>query len=70
MKYKKAEGTRYPENLKWRIRLFAAGISVKDMAMELGIARETLSRTLKGHYKGDNIIPKVEEALKAKENSI
>lgn len=57
---------RFPENLKWRNKLFEAGITVSSMAEEIGISREALSNTLNGHKKGVNIIPKVEELLSQK----
>lgn len=54
---------KYPENLTLKAKQVESGLTVKHLAKKLGISSVVLSNTINGHYKGINIVPKLQELL-------
>ncbi|PSL06573.1 helix-turn-helix domain-containing protein [Cecembia rubra] len=57
---------RYPQNKYLKVEVVKAERTIKDIAKEIGCSREVVSMIVNGHYKGDNIVPKIKEILKIK----
>ncbi len=55
---------KYPENLYLKNLQVDSGKSVRHLAEKIGISSGILSRTIHGHHKGSNIVPKLLELLK------
>jgi DNA transposition AAA+ family ATPase len=53
------EKIKYPQNIPLKGLVAVSGRTVKDLAEKIGVSRRTLSLTVNGHYKGDNVIPKL-----------
>ncbi|MCH7400092.1 hypothetical protein MM236_19005 [Belliella sp. DSM 107340] len=53
----------YPENTYLAVEVFKSGMTVKAIAEKIGVSRFILSRTINGHYKGNNIVPKLKKEL-------
>ena len=60
------ENVKYPDNLYLRDLIRASGQSVKYVAVKINVSRQTVSNTINGHYKGENIVPLIENHLKLK----
>jgi DNA transposition AAA+ family ATPase len=54
---------RYPENRYLKIEVFKSEKEIGDIADEIGYSREAVSKTINGHYKGENIVPKLRKLL-------
>lgn len=57
------ENVKYPQNIYLRGLVAVSGKSVGYLAREVGVSRKTLSQTINGHYKGDNVVPKLIELI-------
>jgi len=53
----------YPQNIYLRGLIAVSTESVTSLADKLGVSRRVVSLTINGHYKGDNIVPKILEEL-------
>lgn len=53
----------YPDNLILKQRILKSGRSITYYAKQLGVSVVVLNSTVNGHYKGGNIIPKLEQVL-------
>lgn len=54
---------KYPENLPLSVEVFKSGQTITDLASKIGVSRVVLSQVVNGHYKGDNIVPKLKAEL-------
>jgi hypothetical protein len=63
MSNKKKKKVRYPDNLALKEQLKDTGRSIGWYAKKLDLSREVISKTINGHYKGINIVPKLIELL-------
>lgn len=54
---------KYPENLPLKELQKSSGRSVRWLAKEIGVSSLTISKTINGHYKGINIVPKLQQLL-------
>lgn len=55
---------RYPENLALKGQIAMSGETVGYWADKIGYSREVVSNTINGNYKGENIVPLLQQALK------
>ncbi|MBD3748545.1 MAG: hypothetical protein IE931_03520 [Sphingobacteriales bacterium] len=54
---------KYPENLPLKQAIEDKGLKVKYLAKKFGVSNRVMSQTINGHYKGDNIVPKIKAEL-------
>ncbi|QTE35992.1 hypothetical protein J3L18_23040 [Mucilaginibacter gossypii] len=54
---------KYPENLPLRDSIKESGKSISFLAGKLNISRVVLSNLVNGHYKGNNIVPRLKTLL-------
>lgn len=54
---------KYPENLPLGVEVFKSGMTQDELATKVGCSRKTLNQTIRGHYKGVNIVPKIKKEL-------
>ncbi len=54
---------KYPQNLGLKELQLDSGKSVKYLAKKIGVSTVVLSQVINGHYKGDNIVPKIKREL-------
>ncbi len=54
---------KYPENLYLRFEIFKSGRQSQELAQKIGVSRLIISRTINGHYKGINVVPKLKQEL-------
>lgn len=57
------EKVRYPENLMFIELIKTSGKTITFLSEKVGCSREILSRTINGHYKGENIVKKLKKEL-------
>jgi DNA transposition AAA+ family ATPase len=57
------EKIKYPENLYLLELVKESGRKIEHIASKIGTAREIVSRTINGHYKGNNIVPLLRKEL-------
>ncbi|MBD1394296.1 hypothetical protein [Mucilaginibacter glaciei] len=50
---------KFPENLPLKAEVKKSGRSIRWYAQQIGVDRQTVSQTINGHYKGTNIVPKL-----------
>lgn len=50
---------KYPENLYLKQRVLDSGITIRHLSKKIGISTVVLSQIINGHYKGNNIVPKL-----------
>jgi DNA transposition AAA+ family ATPase len=55
----------YPQNIYLKGLIAVSGQTVSHFAKTIKVSRRTLSLTINGHYKGDNVVPKLLAALEA-----
>jgi len=55
---------KYPENIRLKGLIAVSDFTIDELAKKLNISRQVLSNTINGHYKGINIVPRIEEILK------
>lgn len=60
---KSKKKVKYPENLPLRGEVMASGWTITELAQEVGVSRLVMSQVLNGHYKGQNIVPKLKIIL-------
>jgi len=60
---KQKKKVKFPENLPLRELVKATGRSITYYAKQIGVDRQTVSNTINGHYKGTNIVPRLQELL-------
>ena len=56
---------KYPENLYLDVEVHKDPRTQQQIADAIGFSRNILSQTIKGKYKGNNVIPKLLENLAA-----
>lgn len=56
---------KYPDNLHLKKMVKDSGRSIKWYAGMMKVTRTTISLTINGHYKGNNIVPKLKALLNA-----
>lgn len=61
---KKSLTPRYPENILIKSQVVERGLSQEEIALKLDVSRQIINRTLNGHHKGENIIPRIKDLLK------
>lgn len=66
MSEKEVKDVRFPDNLELKGRVVASGITITDLAEQLGVSRLVVSTTLNGHKKGINIVPAIEKVLEVR----
>lgn len=54
---------KYPENLPLKELQTASGRSVRWLSKQIGVSSLIISKTINGHYKGINIVPRLHELL-------
>lgn len=59
---------KYPQNLPLKKMVQASGRPIKEIAEKIGYSRVALSLTVNGHYKGDNIVPKLKKEINKKQH--
>lgn len=59
--YKK--NARYPENIRLKGLVAISGRTIKELAQAIGVSRHCLNQTVNGHYKGVNVVPRLEAEL-------
>lgn len=57
------KNVKYPENRYLKLEVVKADRTITDLANEIGCSREVLSMTVNGHYKGENIVPRLKQVL-------
>lgn len=55
----KEYNVKYPENLYLKEAVDKSGLKVKFLAKRVGVSTRVTSQVINGHYKGDNIVPKL-----------
>lgn len=55
---------KYPGNIRLKGLIAVSEFTIDELAKKLNISRQVLSNTINGHYKGVNIVPRIEEILK------
>lgn len=54
---------KYPENL-WLSGVFALKrVEVRTVAKQMGYSKGLISKIINGHYKGENVVPKLCKVL-------
>ena len=53
----------YPQNIYLKGLIAVSAETSTSLANKIGVSREVVSLTINGHYKGDNIVPKILEVL-------
>lgn len=54
---------KYPENIRLKGLIAVSGRTIDELAKAINVSRQTLSNTVNGHYKGNNIVPALETEL-------
>lgn len=60
---------KYPENLYLEIEVFKDPRTQQEIADAIGFSRNILNQTIKGKYKGENVVPKLLENLAAQKSN-
>ena len=53
----------YPENLVLKGQIAMSGETVSYWADKIGYSRKVVSDTINGRYKGEKVVPKLQQAL-------
>lgn len=54
---------RYPQNIYLKSLVSESGITITDLARNIGYNRSTVSETVNGHYLGKKIVPLIKTLL-------
>lgn len=55
----KEKNNRYPKNLYLKGLIAVSTMTVTQLADKLNLSRNVINLTINGHYKGDNIVPRI-----------
>lgn len=59
---------RYPQNIYLKELISISGMTITDVARNIGYNRSTVSETVNGHYLGRKIVPLIETLLSTEKN--